>query len=46
MFCPNMKLTTLESVGNALVENRHVIRIADDIATRARRAVERMVSIG
>ncbi len=46
MFCPNMKLTTLESVRNALVENRHVIRVPDDIAMRARRAVERMVSIG
>ncbi len=28
------------------VENRHVIKVPDDIAMRARRAVERMVSIG
>jgi len=46
MLCPNMKLTTLAKVRDALVMHQHVIDVADDIASRARTAVERMVSIG
>jgi quinolinate synthase len=45
-LCPNMKLTTLESVRRSLERNEHVIEIAPDIAARARAAVERMVQIG
>ena len=45
-LCPNMKLTTLESVRRSLERNEHVIEIAPDIAARARAAVERMVQVG
>ncbi len=44
--CPNMKLTTLESVKRALQENIHQIEIDPQIAQRARQAVQRMVEIG
>lgn len=45
-LCPNMKLTTLESVRRALIEDVHRIEIPADIAARARQAVERMVAVG
>jgi quinolinate synthase len=45
-LCPNMKLTTLESVRKSLTTNTHVIEIDEDIAGRARATVERMVAIG
>lgn len=45
-LCPNMKLTTLQSVRRALVEDIHRIEIATDIAARARQSVERMVAVG
>jgi len=44
--CPNMKLTTLESVKRSLEESIHQIEIAPEIAEKARRSVERMVEIG
>jgi len=44
--CPNMKLTTLESVKMSLEESIHQIEIAPEIAEKARRSVERMVEIG
>lgn len=44
--CPNMKLTTLESVRRSLEQNVHQIDIEDDIAEPARRSVERMVAVG
>ncbi len=46
MECPNMKLTTLESVRTALVEGVHEIDVAPDVREAARSAVERMVAIG
>jgi len=45
-LCPNMKVTTLESVRRALDEGRNVIDVPEDIARRARVTVERMVAIG
>ncbi|MCE5218623.1 quinolinate synthase NadA [bacterium] len=45
-LCPNMKLTTLESIRRALTTNTHVIEIDEGIAGRARATVERMVAIG
>jgi len=44
--CPNMKITTLESLRRSLAEGIHEIEIDPDIARRARRSVERMVAIG
>ena len=46
MLCPNMKLTTPAKVRDALRHGQYSIEVPDDIAGRARTAVERMVAIG
>ena len=46
MLCPNMKLTTLAKVRDALLYGQHAVEVDEDIAQRARAAVERMVAIG
>jgi len=46
MLCPNMKLTTLLKVRDALALGQHEVDVAPEIAEGARRAVERMVAIG
>jgi len=45
MLCPNMKLTTLTKVRDALLHGQYPVEVEPDIAARARTAVERMVSI-
>ncbi|OHB56732.1 MAG: quinolinate synthase [Planctomycetes bacterium RBG_13_44_8b] len=42
-ICPNMKKITLEKVLFALEDNKYVIKVPDDIAARARKALDRMV---
>jgi quinolinate synthase len=44
--CTYMKVTTLEKVRDALVYKQHQITLPDDVAARARTAIERMVAIG
>jgi quinolinate synthase len=44
--CAYMKVTTLPKVLRALERNEHHITVPPDVARRARRAIERMVSIG
>lgn len=44
--CRYMKMTTLESVRDALLRRQPVITVPCDIAERARGAIERMVAIG
>lgn len=44
--CAYMKVTTLVKVAESLEHLRHKITVPDEIASRARRAIERMVSIG
>jgi quinolinate synthase len=44
--CAYMKVTTLPMVLNSLRRHEHHITVPPDIARRARRAIERMVSIG
>jgi quinolinate synthase len=46
MLCPNMKLTTLAKIRDALLLHQHEIVVDLEIAERARTAVERMVAIG
>ena len=43
--CPNMKLTRLEDVLFALQENRHIIKVPEDIAAKARIPIERMLEM-
>jgi quinolinate synthase len=45
MVCPNMKLTTLESIKIALELMTPVITVPEDIAQKARLAVERMLAV-
>lgn len=45
MLCPNMKITTLESVLNALKDMKYVIKVSEDIRIRAREALERMFEL-
>jgi quinolinate synthase len=45
-LCPNMKLTTLESLKQSLERSIHAIEVPEDVAAAARRTVERMVEIG
>jgi quinolinate synthase len=44
--CPHMNKITLEDTLRSLKEDREAIEVPEDIAKRARRAVERMISIG
>jgi quinolinate synthase len=41
-----MKVTTLPKVRDALLYTQYRITVPDDVAARARLAIERMVSIG
>src|SRR5918997_610556 len=44
--CAYMKVTTLPKVRDSLLRNQHRITVDPDVAKRARKAIERMVSIG
>lgn len=44
-ICPNMKRTTLEKVLFALQDMEHVIKVPEDIAARAKLAIDRMLEI-
>lgn len=45
LLCETMKVTTLEDIRSSLVENRHVIRVPEETAAAARRALERMTAL-
>ncbi len=44
-ICPNMKLTTLERLCASLKEDRHVVKVPEKIALKARKALERMFEV-
>ncbi len=44
-FCPNMNRTTLEKVYNSLVKMQFPIEVPQDIASKARVAIERMINL-
>jgi len=43
--CPNMKLNTLERIYLALKEEKHVITVPEPIASKARKALEKMFEL-
>jgi len=43
--CPNMKLTTLDRLYVSLKEGRHVVKVPEPTATKARKALERMFQV-
>ena len=45
MVCPNMKKTTLESLAASLREMKTRVVVPEDIAVRARRAIEAMLAV-
>jgi quinolinate synthase len=44
--CPHMNTITMENVRDALLHNRYVIDVPEDIRVRAFQAVDRMIKIG
>lgn len=45
-LCPHMRRITLPRIHDALLHLRHEVQVDPAVATRARRAVERMLAIG
>ncbi|MBF0169480.1 MAG: quinolinate synthase NadA [Nitrospinae bacterium] len=45
MICPNMKVTSIEDVYDALLEMKEVITVPEDIRVRAKVTLERMLAI-
>ncbi len=45
LVCPNMKITTLEDLRDALRDMKHVIRVEEPVLSGARTALERMLAV-
>jgi quinolinate synthase len=45
-LCPHMKRITLPNIHACLRDLRHEVTVPDDVAPRARRALERMLAVG
>ena len=45
MICPDMKITTLEKVKNALEKTQYIVKIPEDIRIRAKSSLDRMLEI-
>ncbi|SHE56194.1 quinolinate synthetase [Ferrithrix thermotolerans DSM 19514] len=43
--CQYMKMNTLEKIRDSLRSNTHVVRVDDDIAAKARRAIDAMLAV-
>jgi quinolinate synthase len=43
--CPNMKLTTLDRLYAALKEEKHVVKVPEAVAKKARASLERMFQV-
>jgi len=43
--CPNMKLTTLERLYDSLKHEKHLVKVPDAVARKARIALERMFEV-
>lgn len=44
-ICETMKLHTLEKIKNSLINEEFVVKVHEEIATKARRAIERMIEV-
>jgi quinolinate synthase len=44
-ICPNMKLTTLDRLYSALKEEKHVVKVPEAVAKKARGSLERMFQV-
>ncbi|NJD91836.1 MAG: quinolinate synthase NadA [Geobacter sp.] len=45
LFCPNMKLTSLEDIKAALETMQPVVRVSEEIRIRAKQALDRMIAV-
>lgn len=45
LICPNMKVTSIEDVLDALVEMKEVITVPEDIRVKAKRALDKMLAV-
>lgn len=45
LFCPNMKLTSLEDIRDALVNMSPVVKVPEEVRLPAQRALDRMLSV-
>ena len=45
MICPNMKVTSIEDVYDALVEMKHIVTVPENIRVKAKLAVDRMLAV-
>ncbi|NOX96819.1 MAG: quinolinate synthase NadA [Nitrospirae bacterium] len=45
LICPNMKLTTLEKVANALEKTEHRVIVPEEIRLRAKQSLDRMLQV-
>lgn len=45
LFCPNMKLTSLEDIRDALLTMAPVVTVPEEVRTPAKRALDRMLAI-
>lgn len=45
LICPNMKLTALEDVLEALKEMKNVVTVSDDVRSKAKAALDRMLKV-
>jgi quinolinate synthase len=43
--CPNMKLTTLDRLYASLKDEKHVVKVSEPVASKARTALERMFQV-
>ncbi len=43
--CPNMKLTTLDRLYASLKEEKHLVKVPENVAVKARAALERMIQV-
>jgi quinolinate synthase len=46
LICPNMKKTTLESIVSCLEKSEHEISVPQDVAEKAKKALNRMLELG
>jgi len=44
-ICPNMKLTTLERLYSALIDEKNVVKVPEAVAKKARGSLERMFAV-
>jgi quinolinate synthase len=45
IVCPDMKKSTLANLRDALAEMKHEVTVPEDVATKAKRAIDAMLAV-